>query len=276
MMVMASSRFFTTLVLAVLCLFSNLLNAYDLSTYHEPKGDLGVQLDRVLAMSSAEYQERGNAAPIKSMYWVVSSFVDFRSGVTLTDGQIFKIALDAYKEMTPALEQYGAASNKIRGSVMTVLAFEDRVIIASSQKGKSSFSYDFEDTPVFQTLQKCTELHGGDEALGHNNGAGCGEVMSAHMFYRKYGSEATLAGKKSRAVTVWFNAKDNVVEWKEPCPLTELDEDNNPKPFPAGWWGCKEFGMAQGIRYIPKPADADKEGEPYSMTGALIGQISLC
>lgn len=116
----------------------------------KPKGPLGIRLDYsfVTAWPPDRTVQTG-----RNYMW--SSHLTFSSSVdTITDGQLWQLARDAYNEMIPDRVQYGIGK-KWQPGVMTVLAFGNEIIFSSSTKGTSSFTYEYQNTPVLQNLQLC-------------------------------------------------------------------------------------------------------------------------
>lgn len=115
-----------------------------------PKGRLGIRLDYSLVTA---WPPDRTAHTVRNFMW--SSHLTFSSSVdTITDGQLWQLARDAYNEIEPDREQYDIGKKRQPG-VMTVLAFGNEIIFASSMKGTSSFAYEYQNTPVLQNLQLC-------------------------------------------------------------------------------------------------------------------------
>ncbi|KAJ3549756.1 hypothetical protein NM208_g347 [Fusarium decemcellulare] len=226
----------------------------------EPEVDnpLGVKVDYAFA---AQDLGGGN---LGSHYWMASSFLTFAEGTTLSDGQILKLAIDAWGEIDPAFDAYNALV--VTPTVMTAMAFDNKVILVTSQRGFRSYSYKAAEATeeVSIALEKCykrarsTQPEGTPEKeLKHINEAMCGEVMAAHLYYKR--NKTPLNEKEARAVTVWTT--DEVTKWKKPCP-----QDDDGKR-----WGCTQFGETAGINFI---AEATTE-EDYPEI-VEIDQIRMC
>lgn len=171
-------------LLVVLCSLNTLLDAYDVSQEKPALGPLGVTLDYPLAIAFPDFQDPNNANVPRNWAW--SSHFEFAQPVsTITDGQLWSMALDAYKEMVADAKQYGVG-NRNRPGAMSVLAFGNELIFASSQKGRTSFSYTYANTPVLHSLRLCQAVVGPGEGQEHKNGGSCGEVMAVQLYYTRH------------------------------------------------------------------------------------------
>jgi len=192
-------------LLLLLSAFIILVDSVNLKEKLKPNGKLGVTLDYSFAIS---WPERIPAnAPIKRNL-LFSSHLKFSDLVlTITDGQLFKITLDAYDEMVVEANRYSVGKRQIPGT-MTALAFDKEIILVSSQKGQS-FTYESSHpSPVLETLQlceaTCKEDRGiaDDESKPHRNNGQCGEPMAAHLYYHSRDIEVPLSEQRARVVTV--------------------------------------------------------------------------
>lgn len=162
--------------------------AYNLAKQLKPQGPLGVTLDYSLALAWPTAVP-GKASNVKRT-WMFSAHLSFREPVSaITDGQLWQIAADATKEMEKDMGQYEIGmTGRNRPSAMTVLAFGHEIILASSIKG-APFTYNFGNTPVLESLQACATVWKDlkpdveDKNNRHRNRGGCGEVMTAHLYY---------------------------------------------------------------------------------------------
>ncbi|KAK1994045.1 hypothetical protein LX36DRAFT_224470 [Colletotrichum falcatum] len=291
----------------VLCLvlsLSHLLCAWDVSTEHTP-GRLGIQLDFSLFRSwppDNNGAEKGgkNAAAKRSI--VFSSRLKFKQATDeahISDKQLTSLASDAYKEMEELIEQskYDIHTNN-RPSVMTALAFGDEIILSSSQKGKTSFSYGEPDQPdsrprankVKQILDLCqqTFMHSVPEAdrkeNQHRHGGKCGEQLVAHAFYKTHPElEADLSKTNGRVTTVQKDIKDpsRGVVAIDPCNTPGGNHET------AGYWGCAEFVRRPevGLRAFNLEESENERGDDWmydlsTLAGGLADgypkKISLC
>ena len=207
---MIASRLYH-LILVILCAFSTVIYEYNLKDRKEPQGALGVRLDYEFANSWPNEISVKDKITRRNLVW--SSHLKFSEPVSkLSVGQLWQIEIDAFREMDPGMEQYGIAKNKNnKPEGMTVLAFDHEIILSSTQKGANSYAYEFVDTPVLKTFQECKV---GD--LTHKNGGGCGEIMSAQMYFTKY-PDRHLSTRKARVGIVLWDRKTDVLTRTEPC-----------------------------------------------------------
>jgi hypothetical protein len=198
------------LILVIWCAFSD---GYDLSERKQPQGPLGITLDLGLARSwPPSIDDRGSDA---QRNWFYSSHLTFKEPVsTITDGQLWQMVDDALKEIPPVLAQYGISKKKGLSTVMTVLAFGNEIILASTQKGDDSFTYGFGDgnTQVARALQLCqavwkdrANLGEDDEPPIHKNKGHCGEPMAAHLYYASH--TTPLAEQNARVATIVYKKR---------------------------------------------------------------------
>lgn len=168
------------------CMLSDVLFAYDISTPLRPLGPLGVTLDYSLATAWPLDQEPSTGRE-RPRNWMWSSHLTFGQSVdAITDAQLWQIAIDAHGEMRADLAQYGIGKKNMP-TVMTVMAYNDEIILASSQKGQVSFSYQYKNTRVLESLQLCQAVWAGAADTHtdqpHRNKGSCGEVMAAQLYY---------------------------------------------------------------------------------------------
>lgn len=187
-MVFSSPIRAVSIVLGICCMLSQVLAAgYDISKPLKPLGPLGVTLDYSLATAWPLDQEPSTGQK-RSRNWMWSSHLTFGQPVeSITDAQLWQIVIDAYNEMTPDLAQY-QLGKKNKPNVMTILAFGSEIILASSQKGLTSFSYNYKETEVLSSLQLCQIVWGQDGPfkntdVQHKNRGSCGETMAAQLYY---------------------------------------------------------------------------------------------
>lgn len=220
---------------------SSLITAYNLDQELGPPGPLGVSLDYQFATS-------GSHDPARPFLrnWVFNSHIIFNQDVsTITDGQLVQIAIDAYGEIDAVQKQYQLNKGKTTPRVMSILAFDSEIILVSSQKGSASFMTDFGNSKVRDSLQRCELMYANTASTilqaGHKNGASCGEVMAAHLFYQMY-PEKNLADMKAVEVSIASHAldedKSKSLQVLDPCPgrvevsLT-THGTQTAQPFPA-------------------------------------------
>ncbi|RYP70472.1 hypothetical protein DL769_004961 [Monosporascus sp. CRB-8-3] len=203
------------LLLGIACAFGK---AYDLTKPLKPKGPLGVTLDYSLATAWPEPRDPKDNKVFRN--WVWTSHLQFKNPVSeITDGQLWKIARDAWDEAQIDRDQYGL-SDYSKPSAMTILAWGNEIILASSQKGRSSFTYEYKNTPVRETLELCQivwrEDGPGDGKTDkkHRTEGKCGELMAAHLYYSE-DATITLAERNARVGTVVEKRKN--LENTDPC-----------------------------------------------------------
>lgn len=179
-MVFTSSRSFKSLVLGVLLAFSHVLDASNLEEKLPPEGQLGVRLDYELATMSKDQIDANHQ-------WMFSSHLTFKEEVkSITDGQLTKIAIDAYKEMEADFPQYNIARpRKLLPGVMIIMAFGKEIILVSSQKGLGALIERYPESPVSLDLQRCMIERGSE----HAHQGKCGEPMAFHLYYRTHPEE---------------------------------------------------------------------------------------
>ncbi|WAO88892.1 Hypothetical protein NCS54_00625900 [Fusarium falciforme] len=139
------------ILLALLLAFSQFLEAVDFSRPRQPKGDLKVRLDYALATDGGRTKRDKREGPHK---WVFSTYLVFNEPVSsITSGQLRQIASDAIDEMSEDIMQYKPEDDDRTGrprrlpGVMTIMAFDNEIILASSQKGSVAFLSRYPDNP---------------------------------------------------------------------------------------------------------------------------------
>ena len=109
-----------------------------------------------------------------------------------------------------------------------MLAFGNEIIMASSQKGKQSFVYDYPESEVKRNLEMCQALwseYGPGTASddgGHRTSGKCAEEMAVHLYYMKYGT-TRLRTQNARIGTVVVQS-DGVAEREDPCANTDVSQ----------------------------------------------------
>ncbi|PWY96629.1 hypothetical protein BO94DRAFT_541429 [Aspergillus sclerotioniger CBS 115572] len=254
------------LLLVIWCAFTSAREPYDLSIRRDPQGPLGVRLDYAFATN---WPTSINAIPGRKTRrnWLWSSHLTFNSPVsTITDAQLWQMALDGYNEIQDDMDLYSITGRNNKPNALTVLAFEDEIIIASSQRGETSFSYNFANTEVLKTLQLCQIMWKDDtgEDLQHRREEKFGEVMAAHMYYTIH--NAPLVDQKARVATVMWDSVEAKLKQVDPC--------GNPQ---NKIWGCdlfaKTYGMAElNINITPESYDLSTIAGGLSIKD----QIQLC
>ena len=156
------------------------IHALDLSSLLAPKGRLGIRLDYEAA-NNVQHPEEKPKGPLDSdgdddhdipdSYYpiVFSSHLTFNKPVAeIGDGELMKIAQDAYVEMKLDFEQYkpNAGPHKkfddIKDSMpaaMGFLAIGNEIYLSSSSRGFGSLIPRFTKTPVSEILRNCKMFH---------------------------------------------------------------------------------------------------------------------
>ncbi|KAK3896774.1 hypothetical protein C8A05DRAFT_20327 [Staphylotrichum tortipilum] len=245
---------------------------------HDGQGPLGVTLDYSLARSwPKEIPGKGQDPVARNFVW--TSHIVLNGPVSrFTDGQLWRIALDAWNEIHPDMAQYGIPRTKnLTPLAMSILAFDNEIILASSQKGKQSFSYASPENPVSRALNACQIMSAEKTSVSkrHKNQGKCGEEMAAHIFYRLYPGQ-DLASRNA-VVGTWVadNHLSTVPVRTDPCGIAD-NVSQDPCPlFLIAVWGCNLFVETQKLRVLdPNIAD-----EPYDFAAAggvrTINQIQL-
>ncbi|KAK2007906.1 hypothetical protein LZ32DRAFT_665935 [Colletotrichum eremochloae] len=287
---------------------TQLLCAWDVSTEHTP-GRLGVQLDFSLFHSwppDNDGAETGGKAAGRKRSFVFSSRLKFKQATDVThisDKQLTSLAIEAYKEMEALCgkTKYNIVSENMP-SVMTAMAYDDEIILSSSQRGKTSFSYGDPDHPdsrpraniVKQQLDLCqqTFMHNAPEADRtkdqHRHNGQCGEQLVAHAFYKIHPEpDADLSKRNGRVTTVHKSGGKQAgrgVIAMDPCNTPNPDNANDDS---ASYWGCAEFVRRPevGLRAFTLEIDENQRGDEWmydlsTLAGGLADgypkKISLC
>jgi hypothetical protein len=266
-------RLFLSLVLGCAVL------AYDLDVRKRPKGELGVAIDISLALKWPEVPKgQSPNKPQSPRNWLLSSHITFNEEVsTITDGQLWKIAIDAYNEMVPELQQYDVGLGKNLPGAMGLIAFGKELIIASSQKGPKMYIYQLldDDSPVKEDLALCQTVWveaGLKSKKGiHRRDGKCSEVMAAQLYHVHHGDSLSRHGARVVTMTIVDN-KSGEIGPAPPCG----DKNVGIKDQPVDW-GCNLFVAAQNLK--PVPTDTPPQGyELNDLAGGVAkkGQIQLC
>lgn len=153
--------------------------------------------------------------------YVYSSHIVLNNPVSrLTDAQLWQIVQDAYRGMSNDMQQYGLSRNtKSTPLAMSILAWDHEIILASSQKGPNSFSYEVLDTPVKEALQRC-QAAARDGPTGvdkpHKMQGKCGEEMAAHLYYL-FNQGRPLKDRGAVVGTFGADTLTSTPRQKDPC-----------------------------------------------------------
>ncbi|KAM6540406.1 hypothetical protein FALCPG4_002123 [Fusarium falciforme] len=282
------------LVLLVLLLsFSQFLEAGDFSRPHQPKGKLKVRLDYALATDGGTTKRVRAESAHK---WVFSTYLVFNEPVSsITSGQLKQIASDAIDEMNDDVLQYKPLRDprtqrpmRVPG-VMTIMAFDNEIILASSQKGTTAFLSSHPDNPVSKTLDLCQTIwkdqvlaqnpdDEGKAAQDHVNERKCGEISTFFQYYQMHDKKIADLTPMARVTTVIrTTARGNTVRHMS-IPGCGTVKNSNPPRDRDDAWGCNLL-----VRHADIDADYflnDVQAEPYNLNeiaGGIkkIGQIQM-
>lgn len=210
------------LFLLITCLFSSLPNAANLGQKLPPKGPLGVRLDYELATVGTKDGPPNFVTGSKDV--VFSTHLTFNEPVSsITNGQLAQMLKDAWQEMSIDAEQYDYGKNRLP-NVVTFFAFENEVILSTSQRGPS-FAYDYVASPVKQSLAICMAVwkdQTGEEKT-HFRGASCGEIMCAHQYYQVH--TTPLKNANVRSLTAFYQKNKKGFQLIPPCGTNEKVRD---------------------------------------------------
>jgi len=233
-------RFFSAKPLLVAALtFAGLLTAYDLKEEKEPQGGLKIRLDYDVATkwpkeAKGRDGEESNKAPRN---WLFSSHINYLKSVSeITDGQLWQLAFDAYREMEDECAAYAIGKKSIPG-VMTILAVGEEIFLSSSQKGVDYTYKMAQDTPVRQSLEMCRLVwrDQGQEAQDeHKNKGSCGEPMVAQQYYSIHEKPLKERDPKPRVGTVGRRGRDYIR--LDPCGTAPEEVSEPRQPICAASW----------------------------------------
>jgi hypothetical protein len=196
----------------------------DLSKPIHELGPLGISLDYIAATTSGGKQKkRTGKRDIRNI--VFTSFLKFNQPVSaFSDAQLFKMAEDAFNEMRANYDKY-KFYDQWDGfpTVMNILAVDNEIYLASSQKGKTWFARTmYTDTEVEKSLQRCEAMN--IDLHGHRNDAKCGEVWSVRMFMKEHPDVKRMNGKGGRILAVEADAAGNPIRVRRKPPCGDVNE----------------------------------------------------
>ena len=100
---------------------------------------------------------------------------------------------------------------------MSILAWDNEIILASSQKNVSCFIYEHTDSPLLESLQLCQEIWREDAPSHsdkrHRQSGNCGEVFAAQLYYS---SNDTPLDTREARIGTWVNVEDGWTK-TNPC-----------------------------------------------------------
>ncbi|EHK23192.1 uncharacterized protein TRIVIDRAFT_60146 [Trichoderma virens Gv29-8] len=217
----------------VLVFLGQALDAANLETKHDTNRPLKVRLDYALATRSNDVAENRHQ-------WVFSSHITFKENVeVITDGQLLRMAGDAFAEMEADFLQYAPyldknGKPKMLPGAMSILAAGNEIFLSSSQKGLSTFINEVADSPVKRQLEVCFATwkleHPDKDETDHKNNRRCGEIMTFHQYYKVHSEELITLSPLARLTTVVRLARTGEMVLIPACG-TGLEDR----------WGCDYF-----------------------------------
>lgn len=172
----------------------------------QPLNELGVTLD----YSLAKWAPPGNwnARQIPRNY-LLSSHITFNGPVNqITDAHLWKLAIVAYSYLEPDIVQYEIDTTNTPGA-LTILAWGNEIILASSQKGYNSYTYQGKESKVSKILEKCQATYlekvPGGQARRHRTKGKCGEKwqLICTTSFKTFIQLAVNCGIKMRSLVRW-------------------------------------------------------------------------
>ncbi|KAK4222285.1 hypothetical protein QBC38DRAFT_519445 [Podospora fimiseda] len=295
---MASSsfaKFFSLFSLLFTCLSWAQTLPPGVNDRKEPQGPLKIAVDWSLLNYDGNFWQNDRS----QVNVMCSAHLTFKKPVSelFTDGQLWKMAKDAYDEMMIELDQYGIAIDpayplnhkknmqrqRWRPNAMGIMAWGNEIILASSQKGQW-FSVGAKTwTPVRDDLEACQKANwdsvkppgNDDKGPEHRTKGSCAEEMLAHQYYLAHGADRDTI--KARTPIRDLNPQAVLATWVRSATEDYPSHTSPCDPEKKGEWGCKTFvGTGKGgqnFRVIEN-TEADQD---YTMpSDVLIDQIELC
>lgn len=142
--------------------------------------------------------------------YLFSSHLKFDEKPEISDKQLKTMAIEGYKEMEGMISEYGIG-NRGKPTVITILAFDNEIFLASSQKGDPAIT---EDSPVTDDLDRCRDEFnkGKGTNTDHTNQRKCGEVMAFDHYYKSRVDPAKL-GPDARIAAIAKVKQDGVADY---------------------------------------------------------------
>lgn len=234
---------FTLLIMALLklnlvlvCLFvliatlANVLEAADLRNRRAPQGPLRVRLDHHFALNN-----RRNRQDADYRYrWLFSTYLVFKESVeNVSPAQLQQMAIDAHAEMQQDITQYDPELDEngkpvSLPTVMTILAFDNKIILSSSQKGASGFINSLPDSPVKESIDICQAAFASGaydskrpppagQTPDHMFSRKCGEVYAFHQYYQMGNEDMKTREPKARVLAVGTGQWRRPARYMDPC-----------------------------------------------------------
>ncbi|KAH7323234.1 hypothetical protein B0I35DRAFT_477113 [Stachybotrys elegans] len=215
------------LIFLLFVAFSSVLEAANLATRKEPRGELGVRLDHHFAVNGRNKKQ----GPDRAFRWLFSTYIVFKESVAdIEPAQLQQIAIDAHQEMRDDIAQYAVDVDKedqgVLPTVMTILAFDNQIILSSSQKGANGFIDGLEESPVRVALNICRAAFAQGSTPGkrqpqsgtrpdHRYSRKCGEVYAFHHYYQL--NKQPLKKRNARVLAVSFEEYGEPAVYVPPC-----------------------------------------------------------
>ncbi|PHH91299.1 hypothetical protein CDD83_1064 [Cordyceps sp. RAO-2017] len=156
----------------------------------------------------------------------------------MTDKQLQNLGIEGYKEMEAMFKKY-EMDPMDQPSVLTVIAVDNHIFMASSQKGGAVIGSEDE---VSKQLDEC-QRSGNVPTNDHRYGRRCGEVMAFDKYYKGGLDKARLNSKDARVAAIrnqpdatgQRSGKYRIVP---PCGPTKKEPDI---------WGCNRLVAAMSV-----------------------------
>ena len=191
--------------------------AYNVANMLRPQGPLGIALD--YSMVSDVPQAVTDNTVIRPVLY--SSHLHMKNPVSeITDAQLWQLAFDAYAELGVDATQYGwpVALRNRWPNAMSVLAWDNELILSSSLKG-SSYTYEFTNSPVKESLDICqaawTSMGPANGNPEHHTEGKCGEPLAVHQYYMM--DTIPLRDRHARIGTIVWNPVAQQMQQRDPC-----------------------------------------------------------
>ncbi|KAF3389738.1 hypothetical protein DPV78_011380 [Talaromyces pinophilus] len=231
----------------VSCYLSFIQHALGLTGIQQPLNELGLTLD----YSLAHWTPDDNRNPRSPHSYCFTSHITFNGPVSqITVGQMWKIAFTAYDYIEADMSQYQINPN-FKPGALTILAWGNEIILASSQKGSNSFTYQSGPNKVLQILQMCQATYLADfpagSATGHRTQGKCGEEMAAYIYYSLPTTKASkidLDVQNAVIGTVGYDVRQGKVVKKDPCGPGSISQ-----------WGCSYLVNNQRLELLDRNID---------------------
>ncbi|KAH6680100.1 hypothetical protein F5X68DRAFT_234617 [Plectosphaerella plurivora] len=270
--------------LSLVCLFvliatlANVLEAADLRNRKAPQGALGVRLDHHFALNNRKNKQEADYR----YRWLFSTYLVFKESVeNVSPAQLQQMAIDAHAEMQEDILQYNPEFDENGKpvnlpTVITILAFDNKIILSSSQRGASGFINGLPDSPVKEALDICQAAFASGayaskrpppagQTPDHRFSRKCGEIFAFHQYYQMGNEDMTTREPKARVLAVGNVEWRRAAQYMDPCGTNIKTK-----------WGCDITVPEVGAVVLGNEGTA-----PYDLNeiaGGIdgIGQIQSC